>query len=337
MKSIDGGESDGISEGKASVRHVEIDSAAGQRLDNYLLGQLKGVPKSRIYQMVRKGEVRVNGGRSKPTYRLLLGDKLRIPPVRASAPGAELAVGTRDLQRLESSIVFENDDLLVLNKPSGIAVHGGSGVSFGVIEALRQLRPAMQLELAHRLDRETSGCLLIAKGRRALLELHAGLRDRTVKKRYAVLVHGQWPRKMRSVKLSLHSYVTPGGERRVRVAQAGKPSRTDFEVTAATAQASWLRARPQTGRTHQIRVHAAASGHAVVGDEKYATDAQRELCTALGIRRLCLHAEGLTVSFEGAELRFSCPLPEDFLGAWEALSQYGDSLGAQHRAQADER
>lgn len=311
-----------------SVRHVEIGEAAGQRVDNYLLGLLKGVPKSRIYQMVRKGEVRVNGGRVKPTYRLASGDKLRIPPVRTNPAVSEFVIGTRDLQRLESAIVFEDDALMVLNKPSGIAVHGGSGVSFGVIEGLRQLRPGSQLELAHRLDRETSGCLLIAKGRSALLELHAGLRERAVKKRYAVLVHGVWPRKARSVRLGLHRFVTASGERRVRVAHTGKPSRTDFEVVETSGQATWLRARPQTGRTHQIRVHAAASGHAVVGDDKYATAVQRDLSIGLGIRRLCLHAEGVTLSLEGAQRRFSCPLPDDFLSAWEALRQYGDSLRA---------
>jgi len=307
---------------------MEITDAAGQRIDNYLLGLLHGVPKSRVYQMLRKGEVRVNGGRIKPTYRLAAGDSVRIPPVRESARAEKPPAGTRDLQRLADAVIFENDHMLVLNKPSGIAVHGGSGVSFGVIEGLRQMRPGQPLELAHRLDRETSGCLLVAKGRAALLELHAGLRERSVKKRYAVLVHGVWPRKTRTVGLPLHRYVTASGERRVRVAKVGKPSRTDFEIVEAAADATWLRARPHTGRTHQIRVHAAASGHAVAGDEKYAPAAQLILAAQLGIRRLCLHAEGLTLSFAGEQLRFTSPLPEEFQLAWEKLSQNPDTLGS---------
>jgi 23S rRNA pseudouridine955/2504/2580 synthase len=320
-----------------SVRHVEIGDAAGQRVDNFLLGLLKGVPKSRIYQMVRKGEVRVNGGRIKPTYRLSPGDTVRIPPVRDRAQAAEPVMGSRDLQRLEAAVIFENDALMVLDKPAGIAVHGGSGITFGVIEGLRRLRPGAQLELAHRLDRDTSGCLLIAKGRSALLELHAALRERVVKKRYAVLVHGVWQRKTRTVRLGLHRYVTASGERRVRVAQSGKPSRTDFEVIEAAECATWLRARPHTGRTHQIRVHALASGHAVVGDDKYAPAPDRELAASLGVRRLCLHAEGLTLSFGGEQLRFTCLPPEDFRQAWAVLAEYRDPLGAQHGAKRDQR
>ncbi|MCZ6711694.1 MAG: RluA family pseudouridine synthase [Gammaproteobacteria bacterium] len=312
----------------SAVRNLEITEAAGQRVDNYLLGLLKGVPKSRIYQMLRKGEVRVNSGRIKPTYRLVSGDSIRIPPVRGGVPGASAAIGTRDLERLEAAVIFENDAILVLNKPAGIAVHGGSGISFGVIEGLRQLRPDASLELAHRLDRETSGCLLVAKGRPALLELHAALRERAVKKRYAVLVSGQWPRKTRTVRLGLHRFVTASGERRVRVAQSGKPSRTDFEVIESADHATWLRARPHTGRTHQIRVHTAASGHAVMGDTKYAPASQQRLAAELGIRGLCLHAEGLTLSFAGEQLRLSCPIPDDFRRGWEALRQYGDALGA---------
>ena len=318
------------------VRHVEIVDAAGQRMDNYLIGLLRGVPKSRIYQMVRKGEVRVNGGRIKPTYRLAIGDRVRIPPVRERHKSQPQVVGSRDLQRLAEAIVFENDEILVLNKPAGMAVHGGSGVSFGVIEALRQLRPGVRLELAHRLDRDTSGCLVIAKRRASLLKLHADLRDGAVKKRYAVLVCGVWPRKTRTVGLALHRFVSASGERRVRVARDGKPSRTDFDIVEAGPSASWLRARPKTGRTHQIRVHAAASGHAVLGDEKYAPPAQLALAARLGIRRLCLHAEGITLSLAGEELRLRCPLPEDFRQAWIALGEYGHALGSQHGAQPDE-
>jgi len=224
------------------------------------------------------------------------------------------------LGRLVQAILFEDEGLLVLDKPAGLPVHGGSGLSFGAIEALRRMRPDKDLQLVHRLDRDTSGCLLVAKSRALLLELHRALRERAVKKRYDVLVFGQWPRRTTSVQLPLEKYLLGSGERRVRVSEAGKPSRTDFAIHASSSRATWLEARLHTGRTHQIRVHAQASGHPVVGDEKYATVQQQALAPSLGIHRLCLHASELVIIHQGARLRLNAPVPADFQAAWQALA-----------------
>jgi 23S rRNA pseudouridine955/2504/2580 synthase len=308
----------------SGVRRLRVSGADGQRIDNYLLRVLKGLPRSRIYRMLRSGEVRVNGGRVRPGHRLADGDEVRIPPLRGLAgtdDEREVHIGHALLDALSRSVVFEDDGLLVLNKPAGMPVHGGSGLSFGVIEALRRLRPEADLGLAHRLDRDTSGCLLVAKTRAVLLELHRGLRERNVKKRYRLIVHGAWPRRLATVQLPLTRYVTASGERRVRVSADGKASRTDFAVVAAAPRATLLTARLHTGRTHQIRVHAQASGHPVVGDEKYASDAQLAQARELGIRRLCLHAEALVLHLDGVRRRFEVPPPQDFEAAWRALSR----------------
>ncbi|MEZ5560739.1 MAG: RluA family pseudouridine synthase [Pseudomonadales bacterium] len=306
---------------------VVVRDDAGQRIDNFLLRELAGVPRSRIYRMLRSGEVRVNGGRVKPTQRLVAGDRIRIPPVRTAAAedpartGAAAAfIGDRLLQQLEQAVLFEDERLLVVNKPAGLAVHGGSGLSYGAIEALRRMRPDVPLSLAHRLDRDTSGCLLLAKSRGVLQSLHSALRERQVRKHYELIVHGRWPRRVTTVRLALHRYHTASGERRVRVATDGKPSRTDFSIRAQSAQATRLEARLHTGRTHQIRVHAQASGHAVVGDEKYASEAQLDLARSLNIRRLCLHAWYLAFELDGQRLRFEAPPPADFERAWTALT-----------------
>ncbi len=302
------------------VRHVDIQADAGQRIDNFLKRELKKVPRSRVYRMLRRGEVRVNGGRVKPTYRLRVGDVVRIPPVFVApvSPGAGNLPDVA-LSRVERAITFEDDELIVLDKPAGMAVHGGSGISFGVIEALRRLRPTERLELVHRLDRDTSGCLMVAKSREVLLELHQALRDRTVRKRYAVLVFGTWPKRLRTIRLPLHRYVVASGERRVRVASAGKPSRTDVQVVAQREQATWINAHLFTGRTHQIRVHTFASGHGVVGDDKYGLPENRKLVEQLKIRRLCLHAEQIILPFRNTTLRFECPIPIDFQSAWDSF------------------
>ena len=282
-----------------------------------------GVPRSRVYRLLRKGEVRVNGGRVKATYRLCEADRVRIPPVRITASGDPTPVPRGQLQHLDQAIIHEDEALLVLNKPAGLAVHGGSGITYGVIEALRQLRQDSKLELVHRLDRDTSGCLVIAKQRSALRELHAVMREREVKKRYSALVHGAWPSKRVTVQLRLHRYVTASGERRVRVSDQGKASRTEFQVVARAAAATWVTAFPHTGRTHQIRVHAAASGNPIVGDSKYRPDALQDLESRLGVTGLCLHAERLSFEFRGERLKFSCAPPKSFALAWEALSQHG--------------
>ncbi len=309
--------------GEEAVRHLTVAADdAPQRIDNFLMRELKGLPRSRIYRMLRKGEVRVNGGRVKPTHRLEPGDTIRIPPVRragADPAAGPLPVGQGVLDALERAILFEDEDLLVLDKPSGLAVHGGSGIGYGVIEALRRLRPEGTLELAHRLDRDTSGCLLVAKRRRTLAALHQALRDRSVGKVYTVVVHGAWPRRIRTVQLPLARYLTAEGERRVRVAADGKPSRTDIEIQASAPGASLLTARLHTGRTHQIRVHAAASGHPVVGDEKYSTPAQLAGAREAGVHRLCLHAASISLVLDGRRRRFEAPLPAALTAAFEAL------------------
>jgi 23S rRNA pseudouridine955/2504/2580 synthase len=308
--------------GGPGVRYLTVRLDDGQRIDNFLLRELRGLPRSRIYSMLRKGEVRVNGRRVKAAHRLVAGDEVRIPPVRGLDPGdaADAFIGPDVLAAVERAVVYEDGNLLVLNKPAGMPVHGGSGLSFGAIEALRRLRPAEQLGLAHRLDRDTSGCLLVAKSRRVLLELHRALREREVKKRYRLVVYGTWPRRTTTVRLPLSRYVTASGERRVRVAEQGKASRTDFAILEAGHGATLLEARLHTGRTHQIRVHACAAGHPVVGDAKYATPAQREAAAARGIHRLCLHAEELVLVLEDRKLRFRAPVPEDFGAAWTAFA-----------------
>ena len=298
---------------RQSARLVDVADAHGQRLDNFLLGHLKGVPKSRVYRMVRRGEVRVNGSRARPADRLQRGDRVRIPPLRLAAPQSAASLAPRALyESLLADAVYRDDDLLVLNKPSGVAAHGGSGVSFGVVETLRQFEPKARYALAHRLDRDTSGCLAVAKTRRALLALHAEFRGGRVRKRYDLIVAGRWPARLRRVELPLQRFVLGNGERRVRVAAAGASARTDFAIVRRFERATWLAAFPKTGRTHQIRVHAAASDHPIVGDGKYAPKGAREG------GRLLLHATELTLNVGGRSMRFSAPLPAEFTVLGEA-------------------
>ena len=307
------------------ARHVEIHGDdAGQRIDNFLLRQLKGVPKGRIYRMLRRGEVRVNSARAGPHYRLAAGDSVRIPPVRTVRPAASAAPGRGLIAQLEGRIVFEDEGLLVVDKPSGLAVHGGSGVRLGLIEALRKARRERFLELAHRLDRDTSGCLMIAKSRAALSELHRLLRERQVRKSYELLVSGRWPRRRALVDRPLHRFVTAAGERRVRVDAQGKPARTTFNVVRGCDAASWLSARLHSGRTHQIRVHAAFSGHPVLGEDKYETAASEQCSKAAAVNRLCLHAARLNFEWNGANLRIEALLPSLFAEVWARLSEEAD-------------
>ena len=276
---------------------VEIDAdGAGQRVDNFLLRVLKGVPRSRIYRLLRKGEVRVNGGRVGPDRKLTAGDKVRIPPVRTgtvspTAPSAGL------LQTLRDAITFEDERILVVNKPAGLAVHGGSGISAGLIETLRQLLPEERsLELIHRLDRDTSGCVMVAKRRSALRLLQAQLREKTgLAKFYLVVVHGRWVDGARSrIDLPLTRNLLRSGERISRVAVDGKPSTTLIRVLATSDSLSLLEAQPITGRTHQIRVHCAASGFPVVGDQKYGVP-DRDRVLPGGVPRMMLHARRLVI------------------------------------------
>jgi 23S rRNA pseudouridine955/2504/2580 synthase len=283
---------------KARAKWVEVgDESEAQRIDNFLLRELKGVPKSHVYRVLRSGEVRVNSGRVKPDYRLRVGDRVRVPPMRLPArpPAA---------RPLEFPVVLEDAWLVVIDKPSGTAVHGGSGVSFGVIEALRAARPQTKfLELAHRLDRDTSGLLVIAKKRGALVELHRMLREGEVEKVYLAVVEGEY-RGPAEIRASLHKYVTGSGERRVAVTEAGRSAVTKVKVLKRGRPFSLLELRLLTGRTHQLRVHLAHVGHPIVGDDKYGSGAAG---------RLLLHAARLAFRHPstGAAVRLESPPPAE--------------------------
>ena len=307
----------------ASVQWIEVDAEhAGQRIDNFLFTRLKGVPKSHIYRILRTGEVRRNGGRVKAQDRLDSGDVVRLPPIRvAERESVELPVNLVR-SRIEPRILYEDDDLLVLNKPSGMAVHGGSGLSFGVIEALRELRPqARSLELVHRLDRETSGCLLIAKKRSALKSLHEQFRDDDVNKVYIALLAGQWAKSRLMVDAPLKKNVLQSGERMVRVARDGKSALTEFKRLRRFAEATLVEARPITGRTHQIRVHALHMGHALAGDERYGDEATNRRFRQSGLKRLFLHAAHTTFRHPrtGEALRIEAPLDQELAVFLEGL------------------
>ena len=299
----------------ASVQFFTIsDDEAGQRLDNFLLAKLKGVPKSLIYRIVRKGEVRVNKGRIKPEYKLQEDDVVRVPPVRVAEKN-EVPVSTKlnKVAELESQILYEDEVMLVINKPSGIAVHGGSGLSFGVIEALRALRPeARFLELVHRLDRDTSGILLVAKKRSTLRNLHEQLRVKTVQKDYLALVRGQWQSHVKVVQAPLLKNELASGERIVKVSEQGKPSETRFAIEERYQNATLVKASPVTGRTHQIRVHTQYAGHPIALDDKYGDKEFDKYMQDLGLNRLFLHA--FSIRFEhpktGETLRFNAQLDE---------------------------
>jgi len=290
---------------KAQAKWLEVgEESEAQRIDNFLVARLKGVPKSHIYRVLRSGEVRVNSGRIKPDYRLKVGDKVRIPPMRVSSEKPKARPG-------EFPIVHEDEALLVVDKPSGVAVHGGSGVSFGVIESLRAARPqAKLLELAHRLDRDTSGLLIICKKRSALVELHRMLRDGEVEKIYIAMVKGAPPEDAFEMREALHKHVTSSGERRVSVHEDGKAALTRVKVLKR-GEFSLLQVRLLTGRTHQIRVHLAHAGYPIVGDDKYGDFALNKAMK----KRLLLHAA--TLSFKhpvsGERLKLESRLPRDFV------------------------
>ena len=303
------------SAGNNSVTHLLIgEEEQGQRLDNFLIRRCKGVPKSHIYRILRSGEVRVNSGRVDATYRLCAGDKLRIPPIRiAERPQNEVDEVAK--QRVDLPILFEDEAMLVIDKPEGIAVHGGSGVSFGVIEALRRQRPeARFLELAHRLDRETSGILLVGKKRLALTALQDMFREHGAgaDKRYLVLVKGRWMNATQHVKAPLQKYLTEGGERRVSVNAEGKASHTVFRLLARWPDMSLLEAQLKTGRTHQIRVHLAHLGFPILGDEKYGDFALNRDLKRGGLKRMALHAWRMALRhpLTGVPLECVAPLPE---------------------------
>ena len=292
---------------------IEDENDVGQRIDNFLMRRLKGVPKQKIYSILRKGEVRVNSGRVKQTYRLKAQDRVRIPPVatRAEAP---VQLNDETEQLLEASILLEDKDFIAINKPYGFAVHGGSAITSGVVEMLRVIRGQPRIELAHRLDRDTSGCLLLCKKRGVLKEVQAAFRERTVKKKYTLIAQGRWPTKTRTIQDRLLRYETDWGERRVRVDAKGQVARTDFQILEAGERATLLQAALHTGRTHQIRVHAQSQGHPILGDTKYGgASGPKE------VARLCLHASRLVVPIGGDKLDVSAPLEPTMASIWTEL------------------
>tara|TARA_R110000772_G_scaffold244700_4_gene358014 strand:+ start:19739 stop:20692 length:954 start_codon:yes stop_codon:yes gene_type:complete len=295
------------------VRLVAVEADyVGQRIDNFLMRELKGVPKSRIYNLLRRGEVRVNKSRAKPDYKLQTGDVVRVPPVRV-AVREESAVPLGLDAGLRSAILYEDAGLLVINKPSGLAVHGGSGISLGLIEALRQMYPEQRhLELVHRLDRDTSGCVMVAKKRSVLKQLHELLKARKgVDKRYLALVGGKWPARKQQVNAPLQKNVLSSGERMVRVELEGKKSVTEYTLLRRVAGASLIEARPVTGRTHQIRVHCQYAGYPILGDDKYGDDEADANFRKLGLKRLFLHAHSLAFNLDGKRISVVAPLPPE--------------------------
>jgi 23S rRNA pseudouridine955/2504/2580 synthase len=316
---------------KDAVNRVAVgDEAAGQRVDNFLLKILKGVPKSHVYRILRSGEVRVNRARVGPDTRLAAGDVLRIPPIRAAAPARRLPLPPGPAIAIPR-VLYEDDDLIALDKPAGLAVHGGSGISHGVIERLRLARPdARFLELVHRLDRDTSGVLLIAKRRPALVALHAQLRDGGVDKRYHVLVRGKWRDAKRAVELALETYVTADGERRVRVDRDGRAARTTFRRLrawpAAQPPVALLEAELETGRTHQIRVHLTHLGYPLAGDDKYGDFAWNKALAKQGLKRMFLHAHRIAFAHpaDGRATVVESPLPQDLAAFVARLDAAGE-------------
>ncbi|NIL92980.1 MAG: RluA family pseudouridine synthase [Woeseiaceae bacterium] len=294
------------------VRKVRIDSEqAGQRIDNFLRRELPGLPKGRLYRILRRGEVRVNGGRIRAEYKLQEGDEVRIPPARVRAPGDAPAEGSANA--MADRIIFEDKRLLVVDKPSGVAVHGGSGISHGVIELLRHARPELRdLSLVHRLDRETSGCLVLAKRRSALREMHERFREGDVEKHYLALVVGDWQLGEQLIDKPLLVENRKGGERHVVVSKGGKPAQTRVSLSRTFGKFSLLNCLPRTGRTHQLRVHLAAIGFPILGDDRYGDEDQNRLARKHGLKRLFLHAQSIAFPDDsGNELHFTAPLADD--------------------------
>lgn len=315
---------------KVSFYRVEVDRA-GQRVDNFLIGYWRKVPKSRVYRVLRKGEVRVNGRRVKPEYRLEADDEIRIPPMRVEERPVNTAVPGQSLRhQLDNAILYEDDVMVALNKPHGLAVHGGSGIVLGLIESYRIMRPELKfVELVHRLDRDTSGVVLIAKKRSALKVLQDAFRYKDeVQKVYWCLVQGLWPESVTQVDAPLRKKEAHNGERMVTVAPDGKPSLTRFRVLKAFERVSWVEAQPVTGRTHQIRVHTQHAGHPILGDTKYQSPRAESLCREMGLNRLFLHAAQITVPHPvtGQALTVKAPLDPNLAELLKRLSQATRSL-----------
>ncbi|CAM4461920.1 MAG: Ribosomal large subunit pseudouridine synthase C [Legionellaceae bacterium] len=306
------------------VQYLIVDSIyANQRLDNFLISRLKGLPKTRLYRLLRKGEIRVNKKRIKPDYRVQGGDNIRIPPVRLGQV-KEVKVSQEYVMTLKSRILYEDEGFLILNKPAGTAVHGGSGINLGIIEALRECFPNQKsLELVHRLDKDTSGCLLIAKKPRILKYLHEIIREGNIQKTYIALVKGNWPRSAKLVDAPLYKNQLSSGERIVKVSSEGKPSLTQFKVLKRLDNCTLIEAQPVTGRTHQIRVHAAYTGHPLAADEKYGDKEFNKWAKEKGAKRLFLHAIRLqfTLPDSQKEICVEAPLPQDLDNCLNTLTE----------------
>jgi len=311
---------------KNGVSQLTInDGQAGQRIDNFLLKHLKGVPKSHIYRLLRSGQVRINSGRKKPHYKLCAGDMLRLPPVRISENQSS-PIPTAVLEILKNAVIFENDDIIAINKPSGLAVHKGSGLNFGVIEAFRQIEPEQPLELVHRLDRETSGCLLLSKNRQVLARLHEMLRHETVihmEKTYLALLDGIWQQGNKTIDAGI-SKIKRGGEHIMQIDNTGDRAISHFqplEIFDNGAHAcSLMQITIDTGRTHQIRVHAQHSGHAIIGDSKYGNKQSNRLFRELGLKRLFLHAKRLYLPLPDP-ITLDAPLSDELTALLQKLHE----------------
>ena len=308
---------------KSAVRLVEITAAqVDQRLDNFLLKQLGKMPRNRIYRIIRKGEVRVNKKRCKPDYKLQIGDQVRIPPVRLESDLREKSKPPKHLlTSLEQAIIFENNHILVINKPAGLAVHAGSGVDYGVIDAMRLLRPADDIELVHRLDRDTSGCLLLARHRQALLAMQVILQDKSISKKYNAAVKGNWQRDLTEISHALKKIHLSNGERRMRVDAAGKQALSRIKLLHGGGLFSLIRVELVTGRTHQIRVHCQAEGHPIAGDDKYGDTEFNRAMRKLDVRRLMLHASSLELppGKYTPEIVINAPLPAEFQQLFDGI------------------
>ena len=308
-----------------TVTFIKIaEDSVGQRLDNFLLKRLKGVPKSRVYRLIRKKEIRVNRSRATASTKLYLGDEIRLPPIRLNPEEEQYADPSLDL---ESQIVFENNELIVVNKPAGLAVHGGSSVKFGLIESLRASRKndrvKERLELVHRLDKDTSGCLMVSKKRATLVFLQDLLRrPGSINKRYTALVHGDWPEKLITINQNLTTFSNQGRERWTKVSESGKTARTAFRKKFGTEDFSLVEAFPKTGRTHQIRVHALWARHPIVGDLRYG-DKFKEAVLGLNVRMM-LHATQISIpqNTQLGKLDIECPLPDEFVTTIKRVLNY---------------
>lgn len=313
---------------KESVTFLQVEPEnAGQRIDNFLFTRLKGVPKSHIYRILRSGEVRVNKKRADASYRISAGDAIRIPPIRTAAPAKPIALPVAP--QLADCVLYEDEALLAINKPSGMAVHGGSGISWGVVEQFRQERPQSKfLELAHRLDKETSGILLLAKKRSALLPIHQAMREGEIEKRYLALVKGKWKSASREVRLPLHKYVTTAGERRVSVSEQGRAAHTVFRLRKLWQEFSLLEAELHTGRTHQIRVHLAHLGFPIAGDDKYGDFEWNRKLQKMGLKRMFLHAYEMVLKhpLSGQTLRLEAPLSAELADFLDSLDSHAQTV-----------